>query len=271
MALDNPSVEKKSQKKIVIIVLLVVVVAIVLYEISTMFGSSSAPEVVAAANQQAQEVSKTANPEGNNARGANATANPTLGSDRKTTTPQSTAPTQVAVSNDVTMNDKLLAIQKEFEDSYIKQVNKLQSLKLQREIEDMNQAIAVARLATVTADKNVGDILTAPAPALPPVVPAGAYRNPLVNPVPSGSAVAVASHPVNAPPAALTEIPYVVISVSMQLGRWNAVVGYQGKLFNVAVGDVLPIDGAVVTSINRNGVTLMKDGKHKKVAISSSI
>ena len=56
----------------------------------------------------------------------------------------------------------------------------------------------------------------------------------------------------------------------MQFNRWTAVLGSQGKLYNVAVGDVLA-DGERVLSISKSGVILEKEGKSKKISIISSI
>lgn len=173
----------------------------------------------------------------------------------------------------VSMDARLVDLQKEIEQKYIDQLNQLQTLKIQREIAETNQAIAAAKLATVTAEKNASDLLTRPSTPTPPTVPASAYSGTLVNPTPTGVTVTgpeTLPPPVNQPPP--PEVAqYVVISVSMQLGRWSAVLGYQGKLFNVSIGDVLPVDGSVVASINKNGVVLVKGHLHKRISIVSSI
>ncbi len=61
------------------------------------------------------------------------------------------------------------------------------------------------------------------------------------------------------------------MSVSMQLQHWTAVVGYNGKLYTVGVGDVLPPDGSVVSSINKSAVTLKKEGKEERLTIVSEV
>jgi hypothetical protein len=275
MAINNPSSDKKSQKKMITILLLIVVVIIIIWQLFSLFGSSAISEEVALTNQ----ISQTPNPQTPAATGAPPpVTSPPPPHATAVEKPSVVVPvTAPGANTEIRMEDKIIKLQKEVEDKYIEQVNKLQFLKIQREIEDMNQAIASARLATVTAEKNAGDLLTTPtASPPPPAIPAGAYSNTLVNPIPSGTAVVSSTttgtaQPANPPPPILTDIPYVVISVTMQLGHWNAVIGYQGKLFNVSVGDVLPVDGSIVASINRNGVTLMKEGKPKKISISSSI
>lgn len=179
----------------------------------------------------------------------------------------------------VMLDARIVDMQKQTEQKYIDQLNQLQTLKIQREIAETNQAIASARLATVTAEKSVSDLLTKPSAPVQPVVPAGAYSNTLVNPTPTGVQVTTtegAPPPPgqNIPPAPLAtpaEVPYVVISVSMQMGRWSAVLGYQGKLYNVSIGDVLPMDNSVVASIGKNGVLLVKGKTRRKISILSSI
>lgn len=180
----------------------------------------------------------------------------------------------------VSMSSQLMEVQKQTEQKYIEQLNQLQTLKIQREIAETNQAIAAARLATVTAEKNVTELLTKPSqPQQPqPIVPAGAYSNVLTNPVLNGASVATAQMPpAQMPPTGEVipppplEVSYTVISVSMELGKWNAVLGYQGKLYSVSVGDKLPADGSSVVAISKNGVTLSKGGKHRKISLISSI
>lgn len=171
----------------------------------------------------------------------------------------------------VRVDPEVLEMQKKTEHSYIEHLNQLQMLKVQRDIAEANQAIASARLATVTAEKNVSDLLTKPsAPVLEPqpALPASAYSAPLANPVQQNTVVAEAADTPASPPA---EPSYIVISVAMQLGRWSAVLGSEGKLYNVSVGDILPGDGSRVVSINKNVVVLEKEGKRTKISVTSSI
>ena len=171
--------------------------------------------------------------------------------------------------------DSFSSEQAKSEAIYLKKINDLEKLKIDRQIEEMNQAIATARLATATADKNTAELLTKPAP----VVADAAYANQLVNPTPSGTSVGQEASTQNPQTSAIPpvqepvkpEVAYSVISVSFQLNKWNAVIGAQGKLYTVSVGDTLPLDGSVVTSINKNGVTLQKDKKTKKISLLSAI
>ncbi len=166
-------------------------------------------------------------------------------------------------------DSELMRLQQETQAKYISTLNELQMLKLERDIAETNQAIAAAKLATVTAEKNISDLLTRPAAQ----VSAGAYANQLVSPVSSGQGP-VPQQPqvqMQMPPAPIEQTAYVVISVSMQLQKWSAVLGYQGKLYNVSVGDVLPPDGSIVAAIDKEGVVLRKNGNEKRVSIVTSI
>ena len=154
---------------------------------------------------------------------------------------------------------------------YIKKLNELEELKVEKEIAETNQAIAAARLATQTAEKQVSDLLK---PQAPPVSSAQ-YATGLVAPTASGATVVPGSGQVVSTEITTTtvipEVEYTLISVSMQLNKWYAVVGYQGKLFNVAIGDILPPDGSMVANISKSGVVLKKDGKTRRISMVSSI
>ena len=162
----------------------------------------------------------------------------------------------------VASDTRFLQLQQMSEQKYIGQLNDLEDLKIQREIAQTNEAIATAKLATVTAEKNISDLLTKPAVS---EVPIAAYANRLAGP---GVETASLSSTTT---TTTTSEGYTIISVSMQLHKWNAIIGYQGKLFTVAVGDVLAPDSSVVININKNGVILKKDDKIRKVSITSGL
>ena len=136
----------------------------------------------------------------------------------------------------------LLKLQQETELKYITAVNELQMLKIERQIAENNKAIMSAKLDTITAQKNIVNLLTVQAP--PPEF--------------------VASAPPSQPEA---EVSYTVVSVSQIKYKWNAVLGYQGRLYNVTVGDVLPSDGSKVVSIDTSGVVLEKEGVRRKFSL----
>lgn len=160
-----------------------------------------------------------------------------------------------------TPNNELLKKQQEAQQQYISTVNSLQMLKLQKDIAETNQAISAAKLATATAEKNISDLLIKPATPAQASVPIGEYANKLLTPIPAGS-----GQPVQGPPAPAAVV-YTVISVSMEFNRWTAVIGNQGKLYHVSVGDVLPMDGSVVVSIGRDGIVLIKDNVKRKISL----
>jgi type IV pilus biogenesis protein PilP len=246
MALEKTT-EGASIKQKAMIGAVVIVVLIVIWQMFGLMGSggSSAPPTATAVNQGAKTSNATAASSGMNA---------TSAVNGQTT--QQVELKQAQVINDV----KFLQSQQASEQKYIGKINDLEDLKIQRAIAETNQAIAAAKLATVTAEKNISDLLTKPAT---PEVPAGIYANKLTNPTQAETIIVSTT--------ATSTVEYTVISVSMQLGKWNAVLGYQGKLYSVVVGDVLAVDDSVVTSINKNGVVLQKDGKSRKISITSAI
>lgn len=180
---------------------------------------------------------------------------------------QQTALAQTNVMQ-ISKDTDAMKAQKQAQQDYLDKLNELQLLKVQKEISETNQAIAAARLATVTADKSMTDLLTKPAA---PEVSASAYASGLAGPIQSGASIpGVGGKTTAAAPAPVTP-KYVVISVSMQLGSWHAVIGESTKLYNVSVGDILPPDGSVVISISTRGVVLQKDDKKQLINIVSSI
>lgn len=157
-----------------------------------------------------------------------------------------------------------IKMQKATEEKYVVKLNELEELRIQRQIAETNQAIAAAKLATVTAEKDISDLLTKPnAPSVPPSV----YSEQLVNPSTTVQQNATENIP---PPVTSPIADYTLISVSMQLRKWSAVIGFQGRLITVNIGDSLP-DSSVVVNIDKNSVVIRKDGETKRISIVSSI
>lgn len=237
---------------------MIVIVLIVIWQVIGLIGGGGSVPPVAPVKPVANQGAKTVGAPG--PVGASAVSQATQQADVR----------QAQVISDT----RFLQLQQMTEQKYIGKINDLEDLKIQKEIAETNQAIATAKLATVTAEKNISDLLTKPAA---PEIPAGAYANKLATPTLQGESVVNepgTSSPTSASAPAAPVIPrveYTVISVSMQLGKWNAVIGYQGKLYNVTVGDILSEDNSVVTNINKNGVILNKDGKIRKVNIMLAI
>lgn len=166
---------------------------------------------------------------------------------------------------------ELMKMQQEAEDKYIATLNELQMLKLEQQIAETTRAIMSAKLETVTAQKGIVDLLKPPAP----VTPTG-YAQGLVTPIPSGTSIQAAppTQPtiIQAPPTQISpptqpEVTYSVISVSQLQNKWNAVLGFQGNLYNVNIGDFLPPDQSKVISIDRSGVVLERNGIKRKISL----
>jgi type IV pilus biogenesis protein PilP len=188
----------------------------------------------------------------------NGIMNPAMMPGQQSSNPQA-QPVKAVVPNE---QQVIIAQQQDTQKEYVDTINQLQMLKLQKDIDETKQSIATARLATATAEKNITDLLTKPAPSVNNNMPPADYAKML-----GGSGQ-------NIPPPPLQVVPqvqYVVISVSMRLGHWMAVLGNQGKLYSVSVGDTLPVDGSEVVAIGKDGVVLKKDNMKRKINIVNSI
>ncbi|MEO8400604.1 MAG: hypothetical protein ABI597_02255 [Gammaproteobacteria bacterium] len=179
------------------------------------------------------------------------------------------APTQMPTVPIITTTKEtssLLKDQESEQKNYLDSINQLQMLKVKREIAETNQAISSARLATATADKSMSDLLTAPAV---PAIETPGFTTRIDSTQATGSPPPPFEAPVKSAPVVI-EAAYSVISVSMQFQRWTAVLGLDGKLYSVGIGDTL-VDGSSVVSISRTGVVLEKANKRRKISIVSSI
>lgn len=269
MASENKMKEKFSQitsRQKAIMGAMVVVVLIIVWQVTGLFGGGKSTPTPVAIKPVSTMQATSSSPSAANNRSA---TSPSQGPEAASSLPAEhvVAPRQATVLNE----PQFMKLQKMTEEKYIGKLNELEELKIQRQIAETNQAIAAAKLATVSAEKDISDLLTKPAPVL---VPPSAYANQLVAPTVTGQEVVNVNNGTTMPPPPIKEEPvidYSLISVSMQLNRWSAVLGYQGKLYSVNVGDTLQPDGSVVTSINKNSVILKKDDKTRKVNIVSSI
>jgi type IV pilus biogenesis protein PilP len=234
----------------------VVILLIVIWQVMGLFGGGKNGEVTPAtqappANKPPGQMTASAAPNAPNNMmpPGNAAPAPAL-------IPQPAA----APRDQIAANAEIIKNQQEDQKKYLSSINQLQMLKLQRDIAETNQAIAAAKLATATAEQGINSLLTKPLPA---PVPVGEYANKLVSPSSAGGPPGQPGQPMQD----MSGVSYVVISVSMQMNRWAAVLGYQGKLYNVSVGDILPVDGWTVASISKEGVTLKKDNMRKKISL----
>ncbi len=156
---------------------------------------------------------------------------------------------------------QLMKIQQETESSYIKAMSELQLLKLNQQFAETNQAIMKAKLETVSAQKKIVDLLQTDAERanaagqganITPAAMEAAMRN-------------MQAQQQLAQQQAIAN--YTVVSVTNLQGQWRAVLGTQGRLFSVKVGDVLPVDGAKVLSISSSGVTVQRNGISKRFSM----
>jgi len=259
-------------KQKITILIFIVVLLIIIWQVMGLMGGSSTPAPAAITPSSAPVMSATA--PGSTGPAAAKAGSPTATKPSDMQMLQSAthdsapnAPTEASLPK-----DEFSSEQDKAEKTYLKQISDLENLKIERQIEEQNQAIAAAKLATATAEKSTAELLTKPTPA---AVSETAYANQLVNPTRSGTTVGEeipAQVKSQAPVSeAVPDVAYNVISVSFQFNKWTAVIGAQSKLYNVSVGDILPLDGSVVTSINKNGVVLKKDKKTRKISLISAI
>lgn len=249
-------------------VVTVIMIAIVIWQVIELIPSSpKATPVATAATPVATPAPGTAAPA--------PTTQPTTAA-----APQPVAPTpipepavaQVKTESDA-LNSTVLKIQQDTQAKYITSLNELQMLKVQKEIAETNQAIAAAKLATVTSEKGITDVLTKPSQSMMPteIISSLPVIQAPPTPPPPAPALSGGVAEAAAKPAAPVATEYTVQSVAMSDNRWTALLNAGGKIFTVTVGQILSIDGSVVVSIDRDGVVLSKDGKEKKLIISSAM
>lgn len=221
--IDKTPASSNRQKIIGIIVGLILI--FIIWQVIGMFrGSSDASTITPVAERTGAPVSPAAGP--------------------KMTPKLAEVPPAPVTAQDAAV----MRAQQQNQDQYVQAVNQLQVLRLQRDIAVTDKDIAAAKLAKVTAEKKIVDMLAPPAPPVTGI-----------------------QAPVAAQGLLDQEVRYTVVSVSQLQYRWSAVMGYKGSLFNVHVGDVLPPDGSKVIAIGNTGVTIQKNGARKKVSLVPAI
>lgn len=163
---------------------------------------------------------------------------------------------------------KMMQAQKINDQKYLDQINQLKFLQIELSIAGANKEITKAREDTIASQVKMNEMLKSAQPKT------ASYTDSLTGLPGAAPADTNAAPPTSSSPgttASSTTEDYTVVSVTNLQGRWMAVVGLNGKLYNVAVGDTVGSDGATVISIDKSGVTLEKKDKKTKVNMNSVI
>jgi hypothetical protein len=246
----NPTQSNSNLRQKIVAGVLVIIILGIIWQVISLFSSDSAPAPSPAASSNQQSTL---------GRGPNGPSpNPQLN------VPRSSNLLTAEANQNPGIQEEINKLQRELQAKYIQTLAQLQMLKLQREIAETNQAIATAKLATATADTSMQNI-GAPKPVAP-----GFYAQSLdstVNMPIAGPQLPVAANQKKATANNKEQLDLTIISVAFLQQQWNAVIGYQGNLYNVHTGDTLPFSNAKVTDINRSGVEIEIDGAKKKFSL----
>jgi hypothetical protein len=258
------NLKDNKQKQKIIIGVLVLVVLVIAWQVLKPSGDtgvgSPTPAVSATGAKPMMGSPNAPSSSSNNAMGANSPP----------PAPTFEAPKQAPVL----ANAEALKLQQETQGKYLAALNELQMLKLQKEIAETKEGITAATLSTATTEKSITDLLTvqqAPSagqfgPSQPQLQPAAPIPQPT-----SAPQIAPAPAPLPAPKPNSPALPYSLLSVSFEGSKWNAVIGFQEKLYTVGVGDSLPPDDSIVEGINKDGVMLKKDKETRKIMMTPSL
>ena len=160
---------------------------------------------------------------------------------------------------------QLTKLQQETQAKYLAQLTELQMLKIEKDIAETTKDISKAKLDSITAQKDIVDLLTPKKPA----ATSEAYAQGLD---PNAAAQTTTTSTTSTSTQESTKDEDMkVVSVSKLRGQWTAVIGASGALISVKVGDTLPAGGWIITSIDTTGVSMEKDGKKKKVPMAQII
>lgn len=246
----NNALSSLTPKQKLIGVVITLIVAVVIWQVVELMSEGSTSTSSPAPENVAGKSSKGGSPQN-----ANGTQIPPQQSSFS-----GAAPTQQPVpSLAPSANQGILDKEANVATIYMERINKLQSLSLERQIAEAQQAIAAANFATTEFDQKMSKLLTAAAP--PGLTD---YARKMNNA--AGSNESAVSATIIKP-----AVDYSVVSVSMQLNEWKAVLGYQNKYYVVSIGDTLPVDKSIVTAINAKSVTLKKDGATRVIPLLLTI
>jgi len=187
---------------------------------------------------------------------ANTPASAMQSSTATSATPSLPSSTPTMTEANLPKNLPLTQSEQATQNEYIDQLNKLELLRIQRQIAETNQAIVAAKLATVTTERNIDDIVRPTTNVFPP-----SNLNASLSQQPAGPPENIQLPLPKSTPKITPQVTYTLQSVSSADNKWSAVITYKSKQYIVSVGDILPADDSVVEKINESSVILKKDGE----------
>jgi len=240
---NEGSMPAKQKATIAVIAVIFLIIAWQIYGLIGGGGSSSAPQPTIAKPTVVTKELKLADSNANNA---------TAQSNEQVSVREST------VRNSPRFNE----MQARTEEKYLRKLSDLEQLKLQQQIAETNQAISAAKLATVSAEKDISNLLTAPSQSQQSEQSQLSGYSQQIQ-----QQVAEEKQKQEEEANLIPDANYNVVSVSRSLNVWQAILSLDGKYYGVRVGDTLPPDGSVVRAINQKRVLLRKDGKNRSISM----
>lgn len=165
---------------------------------------------------------------------------------------------------------QLMKLQQETQAKYLAAITELQMLRVSKDIAEIKRDVSKATLENITAQKGIVDLLTPKKSTIGPDTYSQGLESGSPAQTPASASTATSTSESTTEQAASSN-DYKVVSVSKLRGEWVAVLGAGTALYSVKTGDVLPVDGSTVTSIDRGGVQLEKNGKTRKLSMVSII
>ena len=268
---DKPAKDGADNKKQKIMIgVIIVIVLVVLWQV--LGGTASTPTTLSQGGPGEAKGMSSGGPGGN--KSGSVSGNNSAPAQMVSAAPTPDQPRQAPLP----VNSELMKLQQQTQVDYIASINKLEMLKIQRDIDETKTAIAAAELSRMTAEKSIADLITSRENSgggdMGPI--GGQPNSPFGSPPPGGSATPAPALPAALPPvthAAPPPVTFNVLSVTYQGHKWTAILAPESKptaMVSVRVGDVLE-DGSMVESISRDGVLVKHDNKTKKISIASSI
>jgi hypothetical protein len=211
MSPEKQTKDAGSQKQKIMIVAIIVVVLFVAWQVLGLRGGGNNNAAITPSSPSAPNAM---GPKPMTAANGSSQMAPGISTPPPAPAPTPTAPQQVTLP---AASTELGNSQSQAQTEYVNALNRLQLLKVKREIDETETAIATAELNRMTAEKSIADMILAKQQA------AAAAQE--VAPVPPPSTVA----PTNAPPPPIMqprqpEVAYTLQSVSYEGSKWSAVI-----------------------------------------------